>query len=264
MRVLAATLLVLTLATPALAQEKTDRANPAVKAVIEDVADGNRILYAKKILDGLGHVSGRNPADPNRFFLSRSLAPGLVTPDDIVEYDLDAKPIGDDRRGYVERYIHAEIYRARPDVKGVVHSHSPTVIPFGISDVKLRAFSQGSAILADGAPVFDAMLHEAKLGFLINTPALGKALAQSLGQHWVVLMRGHGDAVAGTSVRQAVAYAIGAEESAQQLARAIGLGGKVQYMTAGEVENQLAMSRSGAADGADRTWQLWKSEIGSR
>jgi HCOMODA/2-hydroxy-3-carboxy-muconic semialdehyde decarboxylase len=112
--------------------------------------------------------------------------------------------------------------------------------------------------------VFDAMQHDAKLGFLINTPALGKAMAQTLGQSWVVLLRGHGDAVAGTSVREAVSYAIGAEQSAQQLAQAIALGGKVKYMTADEVKNQLGMSRGGSTDGADRNWQLWKSEIGQR
>jgi len=249
--------------TDALAQA-SDRSNPAIAAVLQDIADGNRILYQKKILDGLGHVSGRNPANPNTFFMSRSLAPGLVTTADLIEYDLDAKPVADDRRGYIERYIHAEIYRARPEVKGVVHSHSPAILPFGVSETKLRALTQSGWFLGDGAPVFDATEHGAKLGFLINTPELGKALARTMGDGWVVLMRAHGDSTAGLSVREAVAIAINTELSATTQMQAVALGGKVKYMTAEEAKSQAQMSRGGSTDGADRTWQLWKSEVGQK
>lgn len=240
--------------------QASDRSEPGVTAVIQDIVDGNHILFHKKVLDGLGHVSGRHPANPNRFFMSRSLAPGLVTAADIIEYDLDGKAIADERQGYVERYIHAEIYRARPDVKGAVHSHSPAVLPFGVSRTKLRALTQSGWFLGNGVPVFDAMEHGGKLGFLVNTPDLGKALARALGNGWVVLMRAHGDAVAGLSVREAVSIAINTEDSARTQQNAIALGGKVKYMTADEAKSQAAMSRGGTVDGSSRSWQLWKGE----
>ena len=251
-------------ASPALAQA-SDRSQPALAAVIQDIVDGNRILYHKKVLDGLGHVSGRHPTDPTRFFMSRSLAPGLVTAADIIEYDLDGKPIADERRGYVERYIHSEIYRARPEVKGVVHSHSPGVLPFAVSETPLRALTQSGWFLGDGAPIFDAREHGAKLGFLVNTPELGKALARTLGTGAVVLMRAHGNAVAGLSVRQAVSIAINTEAAAVIQMQAIALGGKLKYLTADEAKSVAAVSgAAGATDGADRAWQLWKSEVGTR
>ena len=187
----------------------TGGAADSAGALIDDLVVANHILYIQGVLDAFGHVSGRNPQNPEHFFMSRALAPGLVTASDIMEFDLDGKPIDQSgRRMYVERYIHAEIYRARPEVMGVVHSHSPGVLPFGVSQTPLRAMVQTDWFLGDAVPVFDAMEVGGKFGFLINTPALGKALAQKLDGGTVLLLRAHGDAVVGRSVREAVSNAI--------------------------------------------------------
>src|ERR1700722_16900550 len=106
---------------------------PVDPAAIEDLVAANRILADQGVLDGYGHVSVRHPKAPDRYFLSRSLSPAVITVDDIMEYDLDSNPV--DQRGrlmYLERCIHGEIYRARPDVSAIVHSHSPTVVPFSV------------------------------------------------------------------------------------------------------------------------------------
>ncbi len=129
---------------------------PLDSALIDDLVAANRILVDQGVLDGYGHVSVRRPADPQRYLMSRSIAPELVTATDVMEYDLDSNPV--DARGratYLERFIHGEVYRARPDVKAIVHDHSPSVIPFGVSTVPLRPLYHMSAFLGGGVPVFD-------------------------------------------------------------------------------------------------------------
>ncbi len=124
---------------PVRAQAKLASAGPADPALIEDLVNANRILFDQGVVDGFGHISARHDKDPNRFLLSRSMAPGLVTAMDIMEFDLDGTPVDAQGRAvYLERFIHGEIYRLRPDVGSVVHSHSPAVIPFGVSHVPLK------------------------------------------------------------------------------------------------------------------------------
>jgi len=161
--------------------------------VIDDLIAANRILADQGVLDAFGHVSIRHLADPNRFLMSRSLAPALVKAEDIMEFDLDGNPI--DQRGravFLERFIHSEVYKARPDVNAVVHSHSPGVIPFGASQGPMRAMYHISAFLAQGVPVYDIRKVAGMTDMLVSSPNLGKALAEVLGDKAVVLMRGHG------------------------------------------------------------------------
>src|SRR5829696_7130786 len=158
-------------------------------ALIEDIVTGSRVLADFGVLDGFGHVSARHPANPNRFLMSRSLAPALVTADDIMEFDLDGNAV--DARGrslFLERFIHSEIYRARPDVMSVVHTHSPGVIPYTISQVPLRAVFHNAAFLAAGAPVWDIRKDFGETDMLVRDAAIGKALALTLGDKSVVLM----------------------------------------------------------------------------
>ena len=127
------------------------------QAIVEDLVTASHILADQGVLDGLGHVSVRHPDNPQRYLMSRSLAPALVTPADIMEYDLDSNAI--DRQGrslFLERFIHGETYKARPDVFAVIHSHSPTVIPFSISQTQLQPVFNGAAFLSPSAPVFDS------------------------------------------------------------------------------------------------------------
>src|SRR5581483_10149750 len=139
--------------TPMNAPEPRSRGRVAAEQ-LADLAAASRILAAQGVVDGFGHVSMRHPGAPDRYLMARSLAPALVTPDDILEYDLDSNPVNaDGRSSFLERFIHGEIYKARPDVMAVVHSHSPSVIPFGLTAVKMQAMFHNAAFLAAGVPV---------------------------------------------------------------------------------------------------------------
>jgi ribulose-5-phosphate 4-epimerase/fuculose-1-phosphate aldolase len=231
-----------------------------LKAVIGDLVIANRILYAQDVVDGYGHVSARHPHHPERFLMSRARAPGLVTAADILEFGLDgelAKP--DARPVYQERFIHSEVYKARPDVHAVVHSHSPTVVPFSVTQAPLKPIR--AAFLYPEVPVFDTRAAAGWTNLLISNPALGKALAQTLGQNSVALLRGHGNVVVGRSVRVVVYRAVYTEANAKLLLQAKMLGGPIAYLAP---EEAALMERSQSQDrpghGSDRTWEMWKQE----
>ncbi len=147
--------------------------------VIADLAAAARILAAQGVVDGFGHVSLRHPHAPNRYFMSRSIAPALVTPADIIEYDLDSNPCNANGRGsFLERFIHGEIYKVRPDINAVVHSHSPSVIPFGLVNVPMQAMFHNAAFIAAGVPVFDIRRKFGATDMLVSDGAKGVALAK--------------------------------------------------------------------------------------
>src|SRR6266852_1640734 len=176
----------------ALAEASKASAGPPDPKLVEDLVAANRILVDQSVLDGYGHVSSRHDRDPNRYLMSRSIAPELVTAADIMEYDLDSDPVDARGRGsYLERFIHGEIYKARPDVKAVVHCHSPSVIPFGVTGVPLRPLYHMSAFIWEGVPVFD--IRDAMGGMtdmLVRSPAIGHALARTLGGRAEALIDG--------------------------------------------------------------------------
>jgi ribulose-5-phosphate 4-epimerase/fuculose-1-phosphate aldolase len=224
--------------------------------LIDDLVAANRILVDQGVLDGYGHVSVRHPADPQRYLMSRSIAPELVTAADVMEYDLDSNPV--DARGratYLERFIHGEVYRARPDVTAVVHDHSPSVIPFGVSTTPLRPLYHMSAFLGGGVPVFDIKTASGQsTDMLVRNPALGKSLAQTLGSRPVALMRGHGVVVVGASLPLAVFRAVYTEMNARLQAQAIALGGPVTYL-----DDQEARRAEASVGGVvARPWELWR------
>ncbi|MGB6946504.1 MAG: class II aldolase/adducin family protein [Bryobacteraceae bacterium] len=222
------------------------------QALIDDLVTANHILASEGILDGYGHVSVRDPANPNHYFLSRSLAPGLVTAADIIEYDLDSNPIGDTRTGYRERFIHGEIYKARPDVMAIVHDHSPAVIPFSVSSVPLRAVAHMAAFIGTGVPVFEIRDVDGMTDMLVSDAKRGRALAKVLGDHPAALMRGHGAAVVGATVKEAVGRAYYLDLNAKLQEQAILLGGKVTYFEPEEAR------KTAPQDGFFRAWDVWK------
>lgn len=243
-------------ALPSMAQQAPASAGPVDPKLIEDLIAANRILYQEGIVDGYGHVSVRHNLSPNRFLLSRSLAPELVTADDLIEYDLDGNPVNlRGREQYSERYIHAEIYKARPDVQSVVHNHSPTVVPFGVSSVPLRPVYHMAGFLGEGIPIFDIRKMAGMTEMLVRTPDRGRALAQTLGSQPAVLMRGHGVAVVGPSIRFAVGRSIYLELNARVQTQAMGLGGSVTYLDPQEAK---AVLDAGENRGYDRPWEMWK------
>jgi ribulose-5-phosphate 4-epimerase/fuculose-1-phosphate aldolase len=226
--------------------------------LIEDIVIGSRVLADFGVLDGFGHVSARDPKNPNHFLMSRSLAPALVTADDIMEFDLDGNAV--DARGrslFLERFIHSEIYKARPEVMSVVHTHSPGVIPFGVSQVPLRPMYHNAAFLAAGAPVWDIRKDFGETDMLVRDPERGKSLAERLGDKSVVLMRGHGDVTVGPSVKMAVFRAYYTDVNARLQSQAIALGGVINYLTPGEGAKADTINFVVL----DRIWNLWKMRI---
>jgi ribulose-5-phosphate 4-epimerase/fuculose-1-phosphate aldolase len=242
--------------TPAKTAEEEDMER------IGDLVLANHILADQGILDGFGHVSVRSAKNPDHYFISRSRAPASVTAADIMEYDLDDRPV--DARGrnpYLERFIHSEIYKVRPDVQSVVHSHSPAIIPFGVTDVPLRPISHMGGFLIKEVPVFD--IRESggeQTDMLIRNKELGGALAAKLGKGSAVLLRGHGEAVVGQSIKHAVLHAIYAEFNARIEAEALRLGGKIEFLNETEAGKIAAVNDSVV----ERPWELWKNQALSR
>ena len=228
--------------------------------LVQDLVDANHILYHLGVVDGFGHVSVRHPSDHGKFLIARSMAPALVTASDLMSIHLDGRAVADDApTPYLERFIHGEIYRARPDVVAVVHSHSAAIIPFGaVPGATLKPISHMGGFIGDGAPVFE--IRDAagpNSDMLVRSPELGQSLAKSLGAHSIVLMRGHGSTVVGTlNLRQAVYRAVYAEVNAKLVSEALRLGPPV-FLTPGE-----AAGAAQANDNQqDRAWNLWIREI---
>jgi len=237
----------------ALAQPKS--AGVPDPKVVEDLVAASRVLADLGVVDGFGHVSVRHDKDPNRFLMSRSMAPALVKAEDILEFDLDGVAV--DAKGqavFLERFIHGEIYKARPDVKAVVHSHSPSVIPFGVSKTRLQPIYHMSSFMGVDVPVFEIRDVEGPASdLLVRNQKLGAALAKVLGDKTVALMRGHGSVTVGTSLPQVVFRAYYAEMNARLQSEAIKLGA-VTYLTP---EEAAASARTNDAL-VMRPWELWK------
>ncbi len=226
-----------------------------VSQVLSDLVVANHILVNEGVLDGFGHISVRDPSNPERFYIARSMAPALVTLEDLVVVDLDG--VVHDAQGrhtYVERYIHSEIFRARPDVMSIIHSHSPAVIPFGVTGARLRPICHMSGFLGAVTPVYE-IRHSAgeTSDLLIRNQALGVSLAQCLGQANVALMRGHGSVTVGTSIQQAVFRGIYTENNARLQAEAARLG-EINFLTDAEAQATSDMNDQHL----DRPWQMWK------
>lgn len=232
---------------------------PTAQSQREDLAYANRILYDKGILDAFGHVSMRDANNPNHFLLSCNMAPALVTSKDVQEYDLQGAPLDPRAQSsYLERFIHASIYRARPDVMAVVHSHASSLIPFGVTGVPLRPVSHIAGFLGAGAPIFEIRdIAGPSSDMLITDNARGDALAKVLGNHPVVLMRGHGWAVVGNSIQQAVFRAVYTDANARQEMQASALG-KITFLTPDEAAKAAAMNDRQVM----RPWELWKARVG--
>jgi ribulose-5-phosphate 4-epimerase/fuculose-1-phosphate aldolase len=242
------------------AQAPASSAGAPDPKLIEDLVYANRILSDQGVVDAFGHVSAREDKDPSRFLLARSVAPALVTKSDILEFDRNGEPIDAHGRAvYLERFIHAAIYRARPDVMAIVHSHSPAVIPFGVTGTILRPIYHMSAFLGAGAPVFEIREAGGMTNMLISDNKLGDALAKSLGNGTVVLMRGHGSVAVGDSILQVVHRAIYTEVNARLQSEAAKLG-PITFLSPEEAVKADAQTDSKAS--ISRPWELWKARVG--
>jgi ribulose-5-phosphate 4-epimerase/fuculose-1-phosphate aldolase len=223
---------------------------------IEDLVAANRILVNENVLDAYGHISGRHPINPQRYLLSRNIAPALVKPEDIVEYDLDSNPINPspNQAHFLERFIHGKIYRGRQDVNSVVHSHSPNIIPFGVTNHPLRALYHMSSFLTAGVPVFEIRKFAGMSNMLISNGKLGKSLADTLGKSNVALMRGHGNVIVAKTIPMAVFRAIYTEVNARLQLQTTALGASINFLDSEEGEKAMQVLDNIHL----RAWDIWK------
>ena len=230
----------------------------ASATLISDLVSANHILANEGVFDGFGHVSVRHDQNPERFLIARSMAPSMITEDDIVECDFEGVVHdAQGRKSYLERFIHSAIFKVRPDVMAVIHSHSPAIIPFGVTGARLRPICHMSGFLGSTTPVFeirDAVGESSDM--LIRNQALGEALATTLGGNAVALLRGHGNVVVGDSVKQAVFRAIYTEGNARLQAQAMQMGEPV-YLSEDEARNSAETN----AGQIERPWELWKRKL---
>jgi len=227
-------------------------AGPVEASLIADLVAASRILAQHGVLDAWGHVSMRHPKNPQRYLLSRARAPALVGAEDIMEFDIDSNPVDQrGRRMFLERFIHGEAYRARPDVNAVVHSHSPTVIPFTVTDEPLKAVSHIASFLAGGCPCFEIRDVGLTQGLLVTNNKQGAALAKVLGDRPVALMRGHGNLVVASDIPRVVHRALYTEVNARQLATALSFNRPIKYVEPDEAQDPARLGDS---------WEVWKTQ----
>ncbi|MFC5419189.1 class II aldolase/adducin family protein [Bosea eneae] len=230
--------------------------------IVEDLVAANHILFDQGVVDAFGHVSVRHDKRSDRFLLARNMAPSRVAAEDIVEFTLDGEAVNaNGRKVYLERFIHAEIFRRRPDVMAVIHSHSHSIVPLSVvKGMRLRAMFHMAGFVGQGAPVFE--IREAggdATDLLISNNQLGRALAEHFDGHDIVLMRGHGSTVVGGSIKQAVYRAVYAELNARYQLQAMQLG-EVTYLTEGESRACVASIEAQV----HRPWDMWLEQARAR
>jgi ribulose-5-phosphate 4-epimerase/fuculose-1-phosphate aldolase len=234
-------------------------ARPNRAAAIQDLVIANHILANEGVVDAFGHVSIRDPANPNRFLIARSVAPGSVVAADILEFDLDSKAVvANPPALYSERFIHGEIYKVRPDVMAVVHCHAPEVIPFSVTGVPLRAIVHVGGFLGDGIPVFEIRDADGITDMLVSNTKRGSALARTLGSKPAALMRGHGAVVTSDTLHSVVGRAYYMNFNARLQYQAMQMGGTVKYLDPEEA--RLAAPQNGF----ERAWDFWKQRAGGK
>ena len=230
--------------------------NPSEQDLVDDLVAANHVLADREVVDGYGHVSVRHPNNSDRYLMARDLPPTLVTAVDILTYDLDSNPLNAKGLAVVqERFIHGEIYKARPDVVAVVHAHSAELIPFSVMDIGIRPIFHLGAFIGAGVPVFElrTVREPNDKSMLIHTPALGRALAHSLGDHPAVLIRGHGGAIVGSSLGQAVGRSVYLQQNAAIQRESMSLGVNINYLNAEE-------ARAMGDNTYYRDWEAWRRQ----
>lgn len=227
---------------------------------IRDLVIANRILARENVIDGFGHVSVRNPVHPDRFFLSRSRSPEIVTRDDIMEFDLDGRLLSDDpRRPYAERFIHGAIYQARPDINAVSHHHAPSVIPFSLTGVPLKPVFHMASVAGAHIPVWDSQPEFGDTNMLVDTLDMGHSLAHTLGGNAAALLRGHGAVCAAPNLKGICMVSIYMRDNAGLILNTLPLG-QPKYLSPGEIEKAAAMLMGEMPQA--RAWDYWSARAG--
>jgi HCOMODA/2-hydroxy-3-carboxy-muconic semialdehyde decarboxylase len=222
--------------------------------LLDELVTANRILAREGVVDSFGHVSVRHPDRPDRFLLSRARAPDCIEVDDIMEFTLDGTATDvRGRKPYLERFIHGAVYEVRQDVQSVVHNHSPSVIPFGVTGKKLKPLLHMCASIGHEVPIWDTQNRFGDTSLLVENMEMGRDLARQLRKHNTALMRGHGSVVVGRTLREAVFTSVYLEVGAQLQMQAMAMG-KIKFLSSGEVDKFIARTGSFTID---RAWENW-------
>jgi ribulose-5-phosphate 4-epimerase/fuculose-1-phosphate aldolase len=231
----------------------------AIDALVDELVTANRILAREGVVDSFGHISVRHPERSDRYLLARARAPDCIEAGDIMEFALDGTPVdARERKPYLERFIHGALYEARPDVQSVVHNHSPSVIPFGVTATKLKPLLHLCASIGHEVPVWDSQTRFGDTSLLVENMAMGRDLAALLGGRRTALMRGHGAVVVGRSIREAVFISVYLEVNSRLQMQAMAIG-EIKFLTAGEVD--ITIARTGPYT-LDRAWENWCRRAG--
>jgi ribulose-5-phosphate 4-epimerase/fuculose-1-phosphate aldolase len=231
----------------------------APRQALDELVTANRILAREGVVDSFGHVSIRHPDRPNRFVLSRARAPACIEIEDLMEFSLDGAIIDTDgRKPYAERFIHAAVYQTRPAVRAVVHSHSPSVIPFSVTSAPLSPLVHMAAGIGPRIAMWDSRTRFGDTNLLVTDMEMARDLAAALGERAVILMRGHGCVVAGTSLREVVFNAIYLQVNADLETKARALG-EVTFLSDGEI---AAVLRTRGSFTFERAWEFWCHRAG--
>ena len=226
---------------------------------LDELVTANRILAHEGVVDAFGHVSIRHPSFADRYILSRARAPECIERADLMEFTLDGDALdAGGRKPYAERFIHGAVYAARPEVQAVVHNHSPSVIPFGITGTALRPVMHMCASMGTHVPLWDSRTTFGDTNLLVTSMEMARDLAAALGNESVALMRGHGCVVAGQSLREVVFNSVYLELNAQLQLKASALGA-ITFLTDGEVAAILRTRRSFTYE---RAWEYWCQRAG--
>jgi HCOMODA/2-hydroxy-3-carboxy-muconic semialdehyde decarboxylase len=224
---------------------------------IEELVLANRILANENVLDAYGHVSIRDERNPKQFLMARAIAAGTVTAADIITYDLEGNPLGDNRPSFSERFIHGQIYKARPDVMSVVHFHAADVIPFTVTNVALKPIIHMGGFLPQAMPIFEIRKFGGLTDMLVRSNELGKGLADTLADKPVILLRGHGAVATGPSLHIATGRAYYTVANARTQLQAMLIGGNnITFLDPEEAK------KAGDQDGFERGWNYWKTRVG--
>ena len=227
---------------------------PDPSRTIDDLVAANRILASQGVFDAYGHVSMRSAQNPQHYFMTRSLASELVSADDILEFDLDSNIVGNKKAAtFLERFIHGEVYRARADVNSVIHCHTPSLIPFGVTGVPLKPVFGLAGFIAEGIPVFEIRKGFGMTDLLISDAPRARALVQALGDKPAALLRGHGAVIVGPTVPIAVGRAVYLQEDARQQAQAMAMSSTVTYLEPQE-------GKQSVVEAYRRAWELWRTK----
>jgi ribulose-5-phosphate 4-epimerase/fuculose-1-phosphate aldolase len=230
-------------------------------AAISELVVANRIVAHLKLVDSFGHVTMRNPENPQRFFMSRARAPGLVTKEDILEFNLDSTPV--DLRGlrpYSERFIHGCLYKSQPDVMAICHNHAHELLPLAVTKTVMRPALHTASVIGHEVPVWDIRDQFGDTNMLVTTNQMGDSLASTVGKGKAALMRGHGSVVAGETVQDAVFTTFYLRLNAEVLIKSMSIGGTITYLSPGEIEQSGELHSQAAAQG--RAWEDWCSQAG--